>query len=615
MRPALTLSVLSLALCFTLSGCERPDDPMLAILESTASQTRVNDLSRTMDYVFSERQYDQTEFNNGVSNGLNRWAGYSKKRFDETAWSPDETLSEIVKPYENVPAVERMGGSSFLASDSMFVQGMAWMDIIAKRVEEKSYIGQFELYRLMADDYQPGEDEETPIDSVIAKLNPDLDAASAEKLSVAVRLFDWVTRNVQLDETPSYTEEEIEEQRLVEGDSLSASGLAGPGAKRRLWDMLVFARGDYIEKAKLFIAFCHQIDLPAVMLATGEEKTPWAVGVLIGEELFLFDTKMGLPIPGKNSTDIATLSEVMADPSLLSKLDLSVKESLADDTKYWATEDDLKKLTGLVYWNPLSASRRVAVLEDALGQDQRLLLVQRADETIAKLPKLDNVTWEPWDISLKTAQFRKILRESMPKAVSDDRLAQKLGWYFPEEGYVMLFTNYRTARARFLRGKFERPKQELTAPKRDAIESFAMLMYDDSDISGLQSNRNLQIMIGARKEGQTPAEWEQDIKSRQAQMRLVRRDAGLFMCQAHFDHGNVSTTANWVPRLLDEQDVDRWAGALNYLNGRSMEARHQYDEAIEQYKAEGPQQHGNLIRARLLKEQIETRYTSKKDAQ
>ena len=95
-------------------------------------------------------------------------------------------------------------------------------------------------------------------------------------------------------------------------------------------------------------------------------------------------------------------------------------------------------------------------------------------------------------------------------------------------------------------------------------------------------------------------------------MRLVRRDAGLFMCQSHFDNGSVSTTANWVPRLLEEQDVDRWEGALKYLNGRSMEARHQYDEAIEQYKSEGPQQHGNLIRARLLKEQIDARFSKNK---
>ena len=140
-------------------------------------------------------------------------------------------------------------------------------------------------------------------------------------------------------------------------------------------------------------------------------------------------------------------------------------------------------------------------------------------------------------------------------------------------------------------------------------------MYEDETIAGLETDRDLQTMIGIRQANQTPAEFEQQIRSRQVQMRLVRRDAGLFMCQSHFDNGSVSTTANWVPKLLEEQDVDRWEPGLRYLNARALEARHQYDEAIEQLKAEGPQQHGNLIRARLLKEQIETRYTKKMDEQ
>ena len=613
MRQALAISTLAFAFLISVSGCERPDDPMLKILSSTASQTRVDDLTRTMDYLFSETQYDQTEFNNGVSAGLNRWSNYSAQQFDKTEWKADATLTELFESYKSIPVVERFEGSSFLASDAQYLQAIAWLDMIANRVKENPYLGQYELYRLMADDFQAG-DEEAPVDAVFAKLNPDLDAGQAKQLSLAVQLFDWVTRNIQLEEAPSYSEDEIEELRLMEADSLSASGLAEPGAKRDAWQLLMFARGDHIEKGKLFMMLCHQMGLPAVMFATGEDQKPWAVGVLIGDEYYLFDPRMGLPIPGEDSTNIATLSDVLAKPELLSKLNLSVKESLADDTKYWVTESDLENVVGLVYWSPVSASERVATLEYSLAQDQRLLMVQRADETIAKLPKLENIEYKPWDISLKTAQFRKIIAASMPKAVTDDAMAEKLRWYFGEEGYIMLFTNYRTSRARFIKGKFERPLEFRPLGFRDAIESFAMLMYEDEIIDSLESDSDLQSMIGIRRSGVTPAELANDIASRQSQMRLVRRDAGLFMCQSHFDNGSISTTANWVPKLLEEFDVERWEGALKYLNARALEARHQYDEAIEQLKDEGPQQHGNLIRARLLKEQIETRYT-KKDVQ
>jgi len=164
MRLALTTFTLAFAFILSVTGCERPEDPMLKILESTVTQARVDDLSRTMDYVFSERQSDQTQFNNSVSQGLNRWAGYSKEQFDKVEWKADSSIEDILKPYsEGIPVVERMDSSSFLASDSQYLQSLAWMDFIANRVKDKAYIGQYELYRLMADDYQAEEDEEAPV--------------------------------------------------------------------------------------------------------------------------------------------------------------------------------------------------------------------------------------------------------------------------------------------------------------------------------------------------------------------------------------------------------------------------------------------------------------------
>ena len=614
MRQALTsISALAIAFLVVATGCERPEDPMLKILQSTVSNTQIDDLSRTLDFVFSERQSDQTEFNNRVSQGLNRWGSYSKELFDSAEWEQDATVKDLLETFaDELPTIDRMDGSSFLTTDSQYLQSLAWLDFIANRVGETGYLGQFELYRLMADLYDPDDDEEAPIDVLFQKLNPELSAEEAQKLSLAIQLFDWVTRNIQLDPVPSYTEEEIEEQRLVEADTLSAMGLAAPGAKRDPWQLMMFARGDYIEKAKLFMALCHRVDLPSTMFATGDDEKPWAVGVLVGEKFYLFDTKMGLPILGKEN-NIATLTDVRADASLLSSLDLTVKESLADDTKYWVTEKDLEKITGLVYWNPTSASRRISILESNLVGDQEMLMSQRADKTIAKFPTVENVEFKPWDIALKTAQFRKVLGEAMQKAVSDDELAQRISWNFTEEGYIIGFSNYRTARSRFIRGKFERNAEQFRS--RAAIESFAMLMYDDATIAGLEIDRDLQAMIGIRKADQTPVEFEQNIRSRQSQMFLVRRDAGLFMCQSHFDHGNLSTTAEWVPKLLKEQDVERWETGLNYLNARALEAQHRYDDSIEQLKAEGTQQHGNLIRVRLLKKQIETHYAKKMDEQ
>jgi len=177
---------------------------------------------------------------------------------------------------------------------------------------------------------------------------------------------------------------------------------------------------------------------------------------------------------------------------------------------------------------------------------------------------------------------------------------------------VIRFPNYRTARARFYKGKFFRT--EGVRANRDAIESFAILTYTDDAIASLETNRDLQVQLQLQQgKDQSPVEFKREIRSRQALMQLVRRDAGLFMCQSHYDNRSVSTTANWLPTLLEESNNERWTPGLVYLHGRALESRHEYDKAIVALQQDGgPQQHGNLIRARLLQKQIDTHFADVK---
>ena len=593
-------------------GCERPEDPMLKILEASSSKKRIEDLSRTMDFAFNERQFEQKEVENSVSLGLNRWASYSADRFEEAQWETDATAADLPESFSRLQQLQLVGDSTFLASDALYLQSSVWCAQIADRVVANSLPGQFELYRLMADEFEADEDDEDPVSSLVAKLHPKLEAKQSTRLATALKLFDWTSRNIQLEPTPTYDEDEIDDLRLMEGDSLVQSGIAEPGTRRQPWHVLIFGRGDYIERAKLFMTLCHHADLPTVMLATQQDDTvtPWAVGVAIDGELYLFDTRMGLPIPGPDGSIVATLSDVQNDPSLISGLDLTVKESLAENTKYWVVEKDLKSLAGLVYWPTEGVAKRMATLEQNLVGDLRLLLIHRADKTAEALPKIEGLEYRGWDIAARTQQYRKVLGESLPKAISDDTLSQKLTWYYDEEDYVIRFPHYRTSRARFFKGKFE--KSEGLQWTRDAIESFAVLMYSDQTINMLKTDKMLQLQLGIYRDNQNAAQFAGEIANRQKLMRLVRRDMGVFMVQSHYDNGSMSTAANWLPTLLEESDSERWRPGLSYLYGRALESRHEYFKAIEALKAEGPQQHGNLIRARLLQKQIDTRFADVK---
>jgi hypothetical protein len=420
-------------------------------------------------------------------------------------------------------------------------------------------------------------------------------------------------RNVQLLPAIEPDAGTIDSQRLNDSSEPAAAGVRGTGYTRYAWQMLLFGRGDYVDRAKLFVLMLEQLGLDAAVLAArvedggeaaSDEAQPWAVAVSVGDQLYLFDTRLGLPVPGSKPGQIATLSDVRADSKLLTSLDLTTKESLADETDYWMRPEQLKQLVALVYVSPEGLSRRMAALEARLTGEDRLLLVQDPSSVVAAFES-SGVECLPWNLALRTHQFRSAVREAVAKSSFDDELAQRVDWYFREEAYIDQYTRYRTSRARFIRGRFDISDE---ARGFNAIESFQHLMYRDEVIDELSSNRKLQRQLGILQGGdQSAAEYQQRLSSIQSQMRMVRRDAGFFLAQSHFDNGSVSTAGNWLERLRSKEDAKRWSDGIEYLLGRALEGRRDYLKAIEVYReSETAQTHGNLIRARLLQAQVDS---------
>ena len=399
---------------------------------------------------------------------------------------------------------------------------------------------------------------------------------------------------------------------------------------------MLYGRGDYVERAKLMMLMLRQLQIDSVLLATGEDTKPWAVAVVVGDDYYLFDTKLGLAIPGEKLGSIATLTMVQEDPELLTALDLSTDESLAADTKYWVRPDDLKSLTALLYASPDSASKRMKGLQADLDIENRKLKPQAAlsesdsetktaagtmasdrilvsyglDETKDRLPKIDGVDFKPWDIAFKTHQYRSTIRTAVERGSSEDNA--KLGWYYRTEAYVNGFRPYRTARGRFFKGKFQVVEDKRSL---NALQGWKNLMFTDDDIGNLSTDANMQRIHGIRQEDQNSKDFANTLASVQSQMRLIRIDAKLFMAQSLFDNNNEGGVRGWLEDMKANSSDDpvddngRWNDALNYLLGRSFESQKLYDEAIESYKQEDlNQSHGNIVRARILKELIKKYY-------
>jgi hypothetical protein len=181
-------------------------------------------------------------------------------------------------------------------------------------------------------------------------------------------------------------------------------------------------------------------------------------------------------------------------------------------------------------------------------------------------------------------------------------MADKLIWYYTDEYYIDNFVVYRTARARFFKGKFSVDPRGLSL---SAIQSCQRLNYTDEQIENLGSDRKQQRRLGIRKEAdQDVQSFNREVKSVQAQMRLIKRDAGLYLSQCLFDNGSMNASANWL-EILRKQGASRWDDAVTYLLGRSHEKLKDYDKAIEVLSNQKvAQSHGNILRVRMLKKLI-----------
>ncbi len=141
-----------------------------------------------------------------------------------------------------------------------------------------------------------------------------------------VQVFQYVVRNVQL---------------LEEDDPL-----AGLGA----FEALVLGEGSARDRAWVFVDLLRQLRVDAVVLrpAGAAEGSPFLVGVLLDGKCYLFDTRLGWPVPSPEDdgsqpfvTRPATLAELRAEGELLDRFDLP-------DAPYPLADADLDDVDVLV---------------------------------------------------------------------------------------------------------------------------------------------------------------------------------------------------------------------------------------------------------------------------
>ena len=398
---------------------------------------------------------------------------------------------------------------------------------------------------------------------------------SFDAVARATKLFDWTVRNVQLD----------------------ADDKALP---MRPWQTIAYGHGTAEERAWVFALLCRQQGLDVVMLAVPEAAgkssataaagaTPdkeqgaksvfWLPALLNDGQLYLFDTRLGLPIPSKEGKGVATLRDILADESLLRQLDLK-------EMQYPITAEQLKHITAQVAADPFDLSQRARAIEGKLSGDDRLALTSNPSAIADKLKASKNVS----DVQIWDFPFR-VLRDQLRIGPTGRR---QLATEFEPFAWRPLLWKARTLQ-------------------------FQGHRHDDAKADDKNSDKTLDESLDDHKQAirmymskavRPPERTISEVTSAEKQKvyTAAKDDASYWVALLLYDEGKFSSAENWLvnPQLAAAAN-GRWASGTRYNLARTYEAQGKIDDAIALLeKDSSPQQHGNRLRAKWLKSQATT---------
>ncbi len=356
-----------------------------------------------------------------------------------------------------------------------------------------------------------------------------------------------------------------------------ARGGAGPGNRHWPFETLLYGRGTAIDRAWLFILLARQQGLDVVMLGLADENRksvrPWLPALVLDGDLYLFDCRLGLPIPGPTEGGVATLAQVAADEQLLRRLDLD------DDHRYPVRAEALQQVVAFVEGSPAGLSRRMALVESRLAGKHKMKLTSPGSalaQRVGKLPHVAEARLWPlpfevsrWKANLGPEQKRAAVREmvlyqAMP-ALRRGRALHFKGQYEGEQGAKRYYLNAR--------------------PPEKFIEDFKLSKEMAKRIPAATIARVEAVQILRMREG--------------------KQNASFWLGLIFFEQEDYPNAIDFfAKRTLAASENSPWTAAARYNLARTYEAEGNLAKAIELYASDtaSPQSHGNRLRARWLKE-------------
>lgn len=526
-----------------------------------------------LDYVVSNLgrldEFDDEAMRRQIVSQLNAWA---RGRKPPEGWEVDPMVETLPESLRSIPLVQGLAEMEFLPYDGYTLYEAATLRDVS--------------------DWAAGERVD-PIDQ-------------------ARHLFDWTVRNIQL-----------EPEKEGTSSSASAAEFQSP------WRTLLFGRGTAVDRAWVFILLLRQRSIDSVILALPDPRapetlTPWAVGVLTENGLYLFDPLLGLPIPAADGISVekdegltirpATLEEIVQKPELLRALDLD------EDTPYPVDAKSLENVTALLEASPAYLSARMDLLASQLVGDARMVLTavpSTLADRLKKYPQIKKTAlWErPYQVAAAGTVPSEPMRRALAVRMRPFRLERRIERSVaPQAGEETVSQ----AQAPFMRYVGENEEGAERRVVRAAPLWKARMLYlkgqflgDEGATAYFQmarpSNQALSGIAAAAESGQPEEVRGAEVKSA---WERAKQDASYWLGLMNYERGKYGPAEDYLlKRVLDPPKADSesspecpWTSGATYNLARTYEAEGRLIEAIGTYRKNQnrPNRWQSELRARLL---------------
>ncbi len=529
-----------LTLCALCGGCNDSSSSDLVSQTQVTTQTNQRtDLEQGLSFLSRLEEFEAMQVHQKIQYHLQQWL---KKQKADAEWSADPMVGELPDGLRPLASGQRLAELEFEPYDIQMLQEATWMREIVNAVLNRNQV-------------PPG------LEQQIQAATENIDATAASDLALATRLFDWTVRNLLLDAD------------------------FGPGDTRRTneravlqgWESLMMGRGTADEKSRVFILLARQIGLPVVMLAIdqkpGQPPRTWLPAALIGDQLYLFDMRLGIPLPGSDGRSFATLKDLIDQPQLL--------DTLADrtETPYPVEADELNQVIAMIDATPGYLSKRMQLLEGALSGEQKTVLTVAPSSLASQLSESPGIN----RVAIWSLPYEGFLIRSSLTAESNSLL-----WLAIEHQLFDRKTPLHEARLLHFRGDYDAINE-----KPGARQIYMSCRTSDAQITAIR-NRPMEVPEGY------PQPTEEQLAAYKTQLNALgdlmdrtKQNASFWLGLIAFDRGEFKVAVDYFDRrVLNAFPNSIWTAAGSYNLGRSYEAlaRTQdndefWQQAVETYRS------------------------------